>query len=145
MGMTTTGVPVMTARHDGGMRFVAEIRGHRIETDQPVEGRGEDSAAMPLELLGAALSTCIALYVHQFLAVRSLPTEGLRVELTATQADDRPKRIGRYQVVVRLPEGVPESMHEMIQRVATSCPAHATLSHPPEISVSLSGAATQDI
>ena len=38
--MTTTGVPVMTARHDGGMRFVAEIRGHRIETDQPVEGRG---------------------------------------------------------------------------------------------------------
>lgn len=127
----------MTARHDGGMRFVAEIRGHQVATDQPEYGRGADSAAMPLELLGAALSTCIALYVHQFLAVRSLPTEGLRVDVIATPAEDRPKRIGRYDVEVRLPADVPESMHAMIERVAVSCPAHATLTHSPEIIVSL--------
>lgn len=132
-----TNGPVMTARHDGGMRFVAEVRGHQVATDQPEYGRGADSAAMPLELLGAALSTCIALYVHQFLAVRSLPTDGLRVELVATAAEERPKRIGSYDVAVRLPAGVPDSMLPLIERVAVSCPAHATLTHSPEIRVAL--------
>ncbi len=130
--------PVLTARHDGGMRFVAEIRGHQVVTDQPEYGRGADSAAMPLELLSAALGTCIALYVHQFLAVRLLPTEGLRIEVVATAATERPKRIGRYDVTVHLPADVPPSMHALIERVAVSCPAHATLTHSPQITVGLS-------
>ena len=137
--MSKTAVsPVLTARHDGGMRFVAEVRGHQVVTDQPEYGRGADSAAMPLELLGAALGTCIALYVHQFLSVRSLATDGLRVELTATPSEDRPKRIVRYDVAVRLPSGVPAEMLLLIERVAVSCPAHATLTHSPEIAVTVS-------
>lgn len=129
--------PTMTTTHEGGMRYVAEIRGHRVVTDQPAHGGGADAAAMPLELLGAALSTCIALYVDQFLKARALPAEGLRVELVASMSADRPRRIGRYDVTVHLPEGVPSSVHEMIERVAVSCPAHATLSHSPQIEVSL--------
>lgn len=47
--------PLLIATYDGGMRFVAEVRGHRIETDQPEYGKGEDSAPMPLEPIGASL------------------------------------------------------------------------------------------
>jgi putative redox protein len=124
--------PVLTATHAGGMCFAAEVRGHRIETDQPVYGGGADGAAMPLELLGASLGTCVALYVHQFLVSRSLATEGLRVEVT-TEMAQKPKRIGAFDVRVQLPAGVPEEYRERVERVAASCPAHATLRHAPEI------------
>ena len=124
--------PVLSAAHAGGMRFAAEIRGHRIETDQPAYGGGEDAAAMPLELLSAALGTCVALYVHQFLVTRELPTEGLRVEV-GTEMAHKPKRIGSFDVRVILPDGIPDEYHERIERVAASCPAHATLLHAPEV------------
>jgi uncharacterized OsmC-like protein len=128
--------PVLMAKHDGGLRFTADIRGHTIATDQPERGGGSDSAPMPLELLGASLGTCITLYVHQFLAARSLPTDGLRVDVVST-SEKNPKRIGRFNVRVHLPEGIPEQYMEMIERVAVSCPAHATLTHAPEIAVSV--------
>jgi putative redox protein len=116
------------------MRFVAQVRGHRIETDQPAYGTGDDSAAMPLELIGAALATCIALYAHQYLVTRALPADGLRVELTSEMAS-HPKRIGRFDVVLVLPPDLPEEHRERLERVAVSCPAHATLTHAPEIVV----------
>ena len=133
--------PILTATHDEGLRYVAEMRGHRIVTDQPAYGGGADSGMMPLELLAAALGTCVVLYVHQFLAKRSLPTEGLRVEVASAMADDHPRRIGRYAVAVRLPDGVPAELHAMIERVAASCPAHATLAHPPRIDFELTSVA----
>ena len=132
MGISIGSSPVLTATHSGGMRFTAEIRGHRIETDQPVYGGGEDAAAMPLELLSASLGTCVALYVRQFLLSRGLPDEGLRVEVV-TEMADKPKRIGGFAVQVIIPEGVPDEYRERIERVAASCPAHNTLMHPPEI------------
>lgn len=128
--------PLLVATHDGGMRFVAEVRGHRIETDQPESGRGEDSAPMPLELIGASLATCIALYARQYLVARELPTDGLRVELRSEMAKD-PKRIGRLDVALVLPPDLPDEHRERLERVAASCPAHATLMHPPEIAVRL--------
>ncbi len=128
-------VPTLVARHEGAMRFSAEIRGHKVMTDQPAPSGG-DAAVMPLELLGSALGTCIALYVHHFLASRGLPTEGMRTEVVALGAAN-PSRIGRYEVEVVLPDGVPESYRPLIERVARSCPAHATLQHPPEIAIEI--------
>lgn len=138
---TGTAAPTLTAFHEQGLRYVAEIRGHHVPTDQPEYGGGADSAAMPLELLAAALGTCVVLYVHQFLIARSLPTLGLRVEVDSAMADDRPRRVRRYDVAVRLPEGIPEAMLPLIERVAAGCPAHATLAHPPEIRFEVTGIA----
>ena len=127
---------VLVVTYDGGMRYAAEIRGHRIETDQPVHGRGEDSAPMPLELLTAALGTCIALYVRQFCLARSIPTEGMRIEVAA-RPDGPPKRIGRFEVRVVLPEHVPEEYRTMLERVARTCPVHNTLAHAPELEIEI--------
>jgi len=41
---------------------------------------------MPLELIGAALGSCIALYVQRFLHVRNLPYHGMRVEVEQHKA-----------------------------------------------------------
>jgi putative redox protein len=121
---------------EGGLRFTAEVRGHRIETDQPEHAGGADSAAMPLELLGASLGTCIALYAHQFCATRGLSARGLRVEVR-TDTVKPPYRIGRFDVTVELPDGLPEEYRAAMDRAVRACPVHNTLTHPPEISVRL--------
>ncbi|HTT69086.1 MAG TPA: OsmC family protein [Gemmatimonadales bacterium] len=124
----------VTVTWDGGVRFTADVRGHKLVVDQPPQGGGQDAGPMPLELVPAALGTCVALFVKQFLVTRGLDAAGLTVQVfTATEAN--PHRIGRFEVTVAIPKGVPEHYREAVARVAESCTVHHTLTHQPEIAV----------
>ena len=127
------GVPIVVT-HDGGVRFAAQIRSHRIVVDQTVRGGGADSAPAPIELLGASLGTCVAYYVQQFCHSRGLPYDGLRVEVEQHGAQN-PARIGRFVVRVILAAEIPAHYAAMLERVARSCPAHNTLSHGADVTV----------
>lgn len=129
--------PPMVITHEGGVKFAAQVRSHRIVVDQPPRGGGEDAGPMPIELLGVSLGTCIALYVQQFCEVRKLPYEGMRVELEQHGAQN-PGRIGEFVVRVILPEALPEHYAAMLERVARSCPAHNTLELGAHVSVEVS-------
>jgi len=122
--------------HEGGVRFAAQVRSHRVLVDQPIQGGGTDSAPAPIELLGASLGTCVALYVQQFCEARGLPHEGMRVEVETVGAAN-PNRIGRFVAHVVLPAALPPRYAEMIERVARSCPAHNTLAHAADVAVSI--------
>ena len=126
--------PAMVITHEGGVKFAAQIRQHRLLVDQPAGGGGEDSAPMPLELLGASLGTCVALYVQQFCHTRGLPYEGMRVEVDPRGAQGR---IGRFHVRVVLPQELPAQYAQMLERVARSCPAHNTLAHGAEVAIEI--------
>jgi putative redox protein len=121
---------------DGGLRFTADVRGHQVPTDQPERAGGADSAATPLEMLGVSLGACVALYAHQFCATRGLPSDGLTVEVR-TESAKAPYRVGRFDVRVILPLGLPEEYRAAMDRAVRSCPVHNTLTHPPEIQVEL--------
>ena len=122
--------------HEGGVKFAAQIRSHRVVVDQPVRGGGSDTGPAPIELLGASLGTCVALYVQQFCHVRGLPYDGLRVEVEQYGAGN-PNRIGTFVVRVVLGHELPEEYAAMLERVARSCPAHGTLAHGAEVQVSI--------
>lgn len=124
----------MVITHSGGLKFTADIRGHKLVVDQPVAAGGADAGAMPLELLGASLGTCVALYVQQFLHTRNLNHEGMRVEVDPRGAQGR---IGRFDVKVVLPEALPPQYAGLLERVAKSCPAHNTLVHGAEVEVAI--------
>ena len=125
----------MVVTHLGGARFAADIRGHRIVVDQPAP-TGDDSAPMPVELLGASLGTCVAFYVQRYLASRALPHDGMRVEV-AQRGAANPGRVGEFTVRVVLPDGLPAHHIELLERVARSCPAHNTLVHGAAVDVRL--------
>lgn len=112
--------------NEGGVRFVAKVRSHEIVTDQPVAGGGADSAPTPLELMAAALGSCVALYIQQFCAVRELPYEGLKIE-TRYEREGNPSRIAKFFVRATLPPDLPAEYTTMLRRVARTCPAHTTL------------------
>ena len=122
--------------HKGGVSFAAQIRSHRIITDQPTFAGGTDAGPAPLELLGASLGSCIALYVQQFCAARNLPYEGMRVEIEQRGAK-APARVEEFTARVILPEEIPEQYAAMLDKVASSCPAHFTLSHGATVTVEI--------
>jgi putative redox protein len=128
-------VPPMVITHEGGMKFATRIRDHTLVVDQPA-GAGGDEGPMPIELLGASLGTCVALYVQQFCHARGLPYDGMRVEVEQIGARN-PGRVGRFDVRVVLREEIPEQYSEMLARVARSCPAHNTLVHGSEVAVGI--------
>ena len=126
--------------HEGGVKFAAQIRSHEIVVDQPVRGGGNDEGPAPIELLGASLGTCVALYVQQFCLVRGLPFEGMRVEVEQHGAAN-PNRIGAFVVRVVLAQELPPDYAAMLERVARSCPAHSTLAHGAEVEVTIAAEA----
>ena len=126
--------PITLVQHEGGLKISADVRGHRIPTDQPFGLGGTETAAMPLELIGAALGTCIALAVVQFCRARDIDTEGLSVTVEQRTAK-RPFRVDRYDVGLTLPVGFPTEYREAVDRVARTCAAYNTLSNPPEIQI----------
>jgi len=129
----------MVVTHEGGAKFAAQIREHRLVVDQP-PGVGENAGPMPIELLGAALGTCVALYVQRFCASRGLAHAGMRVEVQQRGAQN-PHRIGLFEVKVVLPEAVPAEYAELLERVARSCPVHHTLVESAEVAVRIENGA----
>jgi putative redox protein len=117
-------------------RISVDVREHSVLTDQPQRAGGDDAAPSPLELLGASLAACVALYVNRFCASEGIRAEDLAVEVQPFWREG-PGRIGRYAVKVHLPEEISPELRERLLEVAASCPVHATLTHAPEISVEL--------
>lgn len=119
-----------------GVRFEAEIRGHRLESDQPIGAGGQDLGMTPPELLLASLGTCAAYYAVEYLKARSLPTKGLNVDVHAEKAT-QPARLGSFVISVDAP-GVDQEQHiEGLERAVKKCLIHNTLLHAPSISVSV--------
>ena len=132
--------PPIVVTHEGGVKFAAQVRSHRVLVDQPTYGGGDDSAPAPIELLGASLGTCVALYVQQFCHTRGLPYDGMRVEVEQRGASG-PSRIGRFVVRVVLPTELPPQYASMLERVARSCPAHNTLALGAAVDVTITAPA----
>ena len=134
----------MVITHEGGMRFAAQVRSHRVLVDQPERAGGQDEGPMPIEMLGVSLGTCVALYVQQFLESRKLPYQGMRVEV-AQHGAANPSRLGEFVVRVVLPEEIPAHYAELLERVARSCPAHHTLELGARVSMEIETGASASL
>jgi putative redox protein len=134
-----TGSPTrqpIVVTHERGLRFAAQIRHHRLVTDQSERAGGEDAAPSPTELISAALGSCIALYVYQFCTSRGLLHDGLRIEVVPRNATS-PNRIAELQVTVHIRQELSPHVREMLERVVRSCPVHNTLAHGAAVSVAI--------
>ena len=141
MTEVSTRSPIVVT-HEKGLSFAAQIRQHRVVTDQSIRAGGEDAGPSPTELISAALGSCVALYVYQFCVSRGLPHDGMRIEVTPRNVANA-NRIGEISVAVRMPGYLLPHTVEMLERVVRSCPVHNTLDHGVAISFSLEMASTE--
>jgi putative redox protein len=121
----------VTVHHLGNVKFEAETRGHRVLCDQPADNGGADEGMTPPEFLLASLGTCAGFYAAQYLKARSLPSEGLRVTVTAEKAA-QPARLGSFRIEVFVAALDPRH-EEGILRAVKHCLVHNTLLNAPAI------------
>jgi putative redox protein len=123
----------VTAEFIGDLRFEVQARGHRLICDQPADDGGADTGMTPPEFLLASLATCAAYYAAQYLKVRKLPAENLRVRVSAEKAQ-QPSRLSSFRIEVTAP-GVDERHQLGILRAAKACLIHNTLLGQPSIDI----------
>jgi ribosomal protein S12 methylthiotransferase accessory factor len=118
----------------------ALVGGHELVFDQPaaVPG-GEDRGPSPLDVMSVSVAACAHYFAAAYLYGRGLSPDGLRVEVEAHKERVPVSRIGRLEVKVHLPEGLPDRHRAGVERAIKSCPAYGTLLHPPVVQISIEG------
>ncbi len=120
----------------GGKKVYARYKGFTVETDQPVEDGGDNSAPAPFDLFLLSIGTCAGFYVLRFLQQRELNTEGAGVVLRR-EVDQTSHLTTKIYLEIKLPEGFPEKYREAVVRAAETSAVKRALENPPVFETSV--------
>jgi putative redox protein len=115
-----------TARRSGS-RFThtVQVRDHQLTVDEPLQAGGEDSGPDPQELLAASLAACTAITMEMYAARKGWEIGHVEVDVQYTPAERGCPT--RFELVLRLPEDLPEEQVERLRVIAAKCPVHRAL------------------
>lgn len=112
-------------------RLRAELTGGPLV----IESASPEHSYSPLHMVASGLAVCTIAVLRAWAAHANLPTDALAVEVSWVLASD-PHRVGAYAVSIAWP-ALPPARHDAARRVAEHCTVHATLSHPPSLTIAL--------
>lgn len=117
------------ARYDGSKKCsLTHQEGITLKTDAPKDIGGDASAFSPTDLVAAALAACVLTTMAMFAERHDLDLTGMTAHISK-EMNASPRRIGHLPLTVHLPASVSDEMRPTLERVAHSCPVHASL-HP---------------
>jgi putative redox protein len=115
-----------TARRDGvRLRHTVQVRDHQVVVDEMQDSGGDDAGPDPLELLAVSLASCTAITVEMYAA-----RKGWDIGHVEVDAEYSPAERGcptKFQLVMRLPDDLPEEQVEKLRVIAAKCPVHRAL------------------
>jgi putative redox protein len=115
-----------TARRDGGaLRHTVQVRDHQVIVDELPDMGGEDAGPDPLELLAVSLASCTAITMEMYAARKGW--EIGRVEIDVEYSPAERGCPTKFQLVMRLPDDLPEEQVERLRVIAAKCPVHRAL------------------
>ena len=112
-------------RSDGTFRHSVRVRDHELTIDEGTEAGGGDAGPDPQELLAASLASCTAITLEMYAARKGWEIGEVEVAVRYTPAERGCPT--RFELVVKLPEGVPSEQAERLRVIAAKCPVHRTL------------------
>ena len=95
-------------------------------------GRRAEAGLQSVELLLAALGSCMLGTMLVFAENVGVSLDGVRIELTPTLVDG-PERVGRIDMRLLIEGDVEPRRLASLRRVAEHCKVHSTLEHLPEL------------
>jgi putative redox protein len=115
-----------TVRREGsGFRHAVQIRDHQMTIDEPMGSGGDDSGPDPQELLAASLASCAAITMEMYAARKGWDIGHLEVGVEYSPAERGCPT--RFELVMRLPDDLPEDQVERLRVIAAKCPVHRAL------------------
>ena len=116
-----------TARRTVSHHFQHEVRvrDHALTADEPHETGGDDMGPSPQELLAVSLASCTAVTLEMY-----AERKGWDVDEVEVDCEYQPAERGcptRFELVVRLPEGLDDERVRRLMQIAAKCPVHRTL------------------
>jgi putative redox protein len=115
-----------TARRDGGnFRHTIQVRDHQLVIDEPLASGGQDSGPDPQELLAVSLASCTAITIEMYAARKGWEIGPLEVEVEYSPAERGCPT--KFQLLMRIPDDVPEEQVERLRTIAAKCPVHRAL------------------
>lgn len=98
-----------------------------------IEAFSEEQQYSPFHMLASSLAYCTFSVLYAWATQADLPADDLVIDVRWTFADD-PHRVGSIALDFSWPS-LPEKRLAAARRVAEMCTVHATLLHPPTISI----------
>ena len=98
-----------------------------------IEAQSIEQTYSPFHMLASSLATCTFSVMHSWATHADLKSDDLAIEVHWTFADD-PHRVGTMTLTFEWPS-LPERRLAAARRVAEMCTVHATLKHPPAVSI----------
>jgi putative redox protein len=116
----------VTARREGGnLRHAVQVREHHLTVDEPPSDGGEDTGPDPRELLAASLASCTAITMEMYAARKGWDLGRVEVDVEYTPAERGCPT--KFELVMRLPDDLPEDQVERLRVIAAKCPVHRVL------------------
>jgi putative redox protein len=102
-----------------------QVRDHIITVDEPLSAGGSDAGPDPQELLAVSLASCTAITMEMYAARKGWDIG--RVEVGVEYSPAKRGSPTKFELVVRLPDEIPDDRVERLRTVAAKCPVHRTL------------------
>ena len=127
----------MSATYEGGLRCRATHgpSGTELVTDAPVDNRGKGESFSPTDLVATALGACMVTIMGIKAEDHGWDITGATVTVKKRMAADPERRIGKLDVVIRVPGELDERARTTLERAAHTCPVHKSLNPAIEIPV----------
>src|SRR5438132_11720806 len=115
-----------TAGRDGeAFRHTVQVRDDQLMVDEPLDLGGQDAGPDPQELLAVSLASCTAITMEMYAARKGWDIGHVEVDVEYSPAERGCPT--KFELVMRLPEEVPEEQLERLRAIAAKCPVHRTL------------------
>jgi putative redox protein len=108
-----------TYQHD------VSVRDHVVRVDEPKDVGGDDTGPNPQEMLAVSLASCTAITMEMYAKRKEWDVGAVEVVCEYSPADRGCPT--RFELVLRLPEGLTEEQVDKLQAIAAKCPVHRTL------------------
>jgi putative redox protein len=112
-------------RRTGHFQHDIRVRDHLITSDEPRDAGGDDAAPSPQELLAASLAACTAITLEMYAKRKDWNLGPVEVDCEYSPAERGCPT--RFELVIRLPEGLEQDKIDRLLTIAAKCPVHRTL------------------
>ena len=115
-----------TARREAGaFKHTVQVRDHQIAVDEPLHMGGDDAGPDPRELLAVSLASCTAITMEMYAQRKGWDIGHVEVDVEYSPAERGCPT--KFQLVMRLPDDLPEEQVEKLRVIAAKCPVHRAL------------------